>query len=188
MTTSAHTTPMPLTRTTLGAAILAGYLLLYGGALFAMHTASGFDITEPLFALLILAGGFSGFAWLLTIGVNPLSCVVSNAKDELATITFYGLFVVVFVTWGFGLLHRIAPPGPLDAIATLAAKLTVFVAIPAALMKVRFGYSFRGLAPASCSARHILAAAGMSVLLLIFQGVFGRGLRDLEGAHTCQQR
>ena len=46
MTTSAHIIAVPLTRKPLGVAILAGYLLLYGGALFAMHATSGFEISE----------------------------------------------------------------------------------------------------------------------------------------------
>ena len=74
-----------------------------------MHSASGFDVTEALFALAILAGGFSGLAWLLTIGVTPLPYVVSDMKKELTTIALYGLFVVLFVTWGFGLIHKIVP-------------------------------------------------------------------------------
>ena len=167
----------------LGAAILAGYLLLYAGALFAMHVASGFDVTEPLFALLILAGGFSAIAWLLTIGVKPLPYIVSSAKKELATIVLYGLVVVLFVTWGFGFLHRIVPPGPLDAIVVLVAKLAVFVAIPTALLKTQFGYSVKRLAPSSNSASHMLAMSGVCLLLLVFQGVFGRGLRDIAAAH-----
>jgi uncharacterized protein len=183
MTTSAQVVPTLVARKKLGAAILAAYLLLYGGALFAMHLASGFDLTEPLFALAILAGGFSGMAWLLTIGVTPLLYVVSDEEKDLTTIALYGLFVVLFVTWGFDLIHKAASPGPIDAIAILAAKLAVFVAIPAALMKARFGYSFAGLAPASGAARHIFAAAGISALLLVFQGVLGRGLRDLAAAH-----
>jgi membrane protease YdiL (CAAX protease family) len=61
--------------------------------------------------------------------------------------------------------------------------LVVFVAIPTALMNTRFGYSWRKLAPASSAARHILAMTGISVLLLVFQCVFGRGLRDLASAH-----
>jgi uncharacterized protein len=183
MTTSAQVLPASLTRKRLAPAILAGYLLLYGGALFAMHSGSGFDITESLFALAVLAGGFSGLAWLLTIGITPLSYVVSDRTKELTTVALYGLFVVLFVSWGFDLVHKAASPGPIDAIAILAAKLAVFVAIPAALMKARFGYSFARLAPASGAARHISAAVGISALLLVFQGVFGRGLRDLAAAH-----
>jgi hypothetical protein len=109
MTTLAQVVPAPLRRKTFGPGMLTGYLVLYGGALFAMHSASGFDITEPLFALAILAGGFSGLAWLLTIGVTPLPYVVSDTKKELTTIALYGLFVVLFVTWGFGLIHKIVP-------------------------------------------------------------------------------
>jgi len=172
----------PLTQRTLGWVILAAYLVLYGGVLFGMHAATGFEVSEPLIALAILAGGFSGLTWLLTIGVTRLPYAVSDAKKELTTIALYGLFVVLFVTWGFDLVHKAASPGPIDAIAILAAKLTVFVAIPAALMKARFGYSFGRLAPASGAARQILAAAGISALLLIFQGVLGRGLRDLAAA------
>ena len=183
MTTSAQVISQPLTRRTLGGFVLAAYLVLYGGALFAMHAASGFEISEPLFALAILGGGFSGLAWLLTIGVTRLPYAVSDAQKELTTIAVYGLFVVVFVTWGFNLVHKAASPGPIDAIAILAAKLAVIVAIPAALMKARFGYSFARLAPASGAARHTFAAAGVSALLLVFQGVFGRGLRDVAAAH-----
>jgi membrane protease YdiL (CAAX protease family) len=183
MTTSAQVISPPSTQRTLGVVILAAYLVLYGGALFVMHAASGFEISEPLFALAILGGGFSGLAWLLTVHVTRIPYAVVDAKKELTTIVSYGLFVVLFVTWGFDLVHKAAPPGPIDAIAILAAKLAVFVAMPAALMKARFGYSFGRLAPSSGAARQILAAAGISALLLIFQGVLGRGLRDLAAAH-----
>jgi membrane protease YdiL (CAAX protease family) len=148
-----------------------------------MHAASGFEISEPLFALAILAGGFSGLAWLLTIGVTRLPYAIFDAKKELTMIAWYGLFVALFVTWGFDLIHRVASPGPIDAVAILAAKLVVFVAIPSALMKKTFNYSFRRLAPVSISAPHTLALTGISVLLLAFQSLFGRGLRDLAAAH-----
>jgi hypothetical protein len=65
-------------------------------------------------------------AWLLTIGVTPLPYVVSDSKKELTTIALYGLFVILFVTWGFGLLHRIASPGSLDAIATFGDEIGRF--------------------------------------------------------------
>lgn len=184
MTTLAKAAPLHLPdRKTLGVSILIGYLGLYCGALYAMHLAYGFDITEPLFAFGILGVSFSGFAWLLTIGVTPLPYLVSNAKEELASIAMYGSFVVLFVTWGFGFLHRILPSGPLDAIGILLAKLLLFVAFPTALMRKKSGYSFKRLAPASFPARHLLALSGVSLLLLVFQGAFGRGLRDLAAAH-----
>jgi membrane protease YdiL (CAAX protease family) len=183
MTTSEQVITPPLTQKTLGGAILAAYLVLYFGTLFAMHAASGFEISEPLFALAILAGGFSGLAWLLTIGVRRLPYAVVGAKKELTMIAWYGVFVFLFVTWGFGFVHKVATPGPVDAIAILVAKLVVFIAMPVALMKRAFHYSFRTLAPVSVSARHVLALTGISVLLLAFQSVFGRGLRDLADAH-----
>ena len=51
-------------------------------------------------------------------------------------------------------------------------------------MMSRFGYKLRDLAPLSLTTSHILVVLGMSLVLLIFQSVAGRGLRDIADAHV----
>jgi len=167
----------------IGVALLIGYLGLYASTLLAMRRAGSFDLTEPLFVLSILGGGFSLAAWLFTLRLRPLDYSVVNPGQELAAVGFWLLLVVVFVTWGLGLLHRHFPSDPQNAIVVLAVKLLVFVILPAVIMRVQFGYGLRQLAPISASWSHLFAALGMSVLLLAFQAVLGRGLRDIASAH-----
>jgi membrane protease YdiL (CAAX protease family) len=116
--------------------------------------------------------------------VSPLRYEVANPLLELGTVAVCLGIVVAFITWGLGWLHRSVPSDPADSAAILAAKLAVFVAFPAVLMKVQFGYRWSQLAPLSLPARHALAMVGMTVLMLAFQSVMGRGLRDLMSAHV----
>jgi membrane protease YdiL (CAAX protease family) len=167
----------------IGLGLLVAYLILYAWMLLAMRRAAAFDIAEPLMVLVIVGVGFSLAAWLLTIGVQPLDSPVMKPNRELAAVTIYLLPVVVFATWGLDLLHRYVPADPENAFAILAAKLLVFVVVPAAIMRAQFGYGVRQLAPMSMRTRYLVVAAGMSLLLLAFQAFLGRGLRDIVSAH-----
>jgi len=167
----------------IGVALLIGYLALYAAALFAMRRAGNFDISEPLLVLTILGLGFSLAAWLFTMRARPLAYSVVRPTQELAIIGALLLLMAAFVTWGFGPLRRYLPSEPSHAIAVLAAKLLVFVIFPALIMRAQFGYRPQQLAPISMPRSHLLAAFGMSALLLVFQAVFGRGLRDIASTH-----
>ena len=178
----------PATATTrtrqIGIALLVAYLVVYIGMLFAMRRAATFDIAEPLLVLAIVGVGFSSAAWLLTLGVRPLEYPIERPRTELATVAVYLLPMIAFATWGLDLLHRCIPGDPANALAILAAKLLVFVIVPAALVESQSGYGLRQLAPVSARTRHLVAAACMSLLLLAFQAFFGRGLRDIVSAHV----
>ena len=167
----------------LGIVFLAAYGALYAGMLLAMRRAGNYDVTEPLFVLAVLGIGFSLVAWLMTLRVSPLRYEVVDPPAELKTVVVCLAIVVAFITWGLGWLHRVVPSDPADSVAILAAKLAVFVALPAVLLKVQFGYRWGQLAPVSMPTRHALVMAGMAVLMLVFQSVMGRGLRDLMSAH-----
>jgi uncharacterized protein len=167
----------------IGLGLLVAYLILYAWMLLAMRRTASFDLAEPLMVLAIVGVGFSLAAWLLTIGVHPLDSPVIKPNRELAAVAIYLLPVVVFATWGLDLLHRYVPADPKNAFAILASKLLVFVVVPAAIMQMQFGYGLRHLAPTSTRTRHLVVAAGMSLLLLAFQAFLGRGLRDIAGAH-----
>lgn len=167
----------------IGRVLLVSYLVVYAGMLLAMRRAASFDIAEPLTVLTILGVGFSLAAWLLTIGVRPLDYPILKPKTELVTVAIYLLPVVAFATWGLDLLHRCVPTDLEKAFAILAAKLFIFVVVPAAIMQMYFGYGLRELAPMSGRRRYLVVMSGMSLLLLAFQALLGRGLRDITSAH-----
>jgi membrane protease YdiL (CAAX protease family) len=169
----------------IGAALLAGYLVLYAATLVAMHRKANFDVTEPLLVLGIVGIGFSAAAWLLTIGVKPLAYSVRQPRKELTVIAAYLIPVVAFLTWGLGAIHRYIPADPADAWALLIAKLVVFVVVPTVIMRSLFDYRFRQLAPMSMRPRQMLVTSAMSVLLLGFQAVLGSGLSDIGHAHMA---
>ena len=162
---------------------LFAYLAIYAAFLFAMWRSAGYDVSEPLLVLGLLGAGFSAAAWLLTLSAAPLPYEVRNPRSELATVALLLAVGVAFITWGLGYLHRLFPHDPATAVVILAAKVLVFVVVPALVMQARFGYSLRQLTPLSMPARHWLALVGISALLLAFQAVLGRGLRDVLNAH-----
>ena len=143
-----------------------------------------FDAGDSLGVFAVLGVGFSVAAWLLTIGVKPLPYEVRQPRKESAALLLYLIPLAAFVALGFSAIHRLVPTEPSDSIAMLVAKLTVFVAIPAWIMMTRFGYKLVDLAPSSLKTSHLLVVLGMSLVLLIFQSVAGRGLRDIADAHV----
>ncbi len=164
--------------------LLFGYLLLYAVTLFGMNRAWRFAVAEPLFVLGILGVGFSLAAWLLTIRTSPLAYHVANPGRELASLMGYLLPLAAYITWGGGIMRRYVPADPGNAFAIVVGKLTFFVLIPAWIMRVCFGYRLRDLAPLAFRRRDLLTFLGMSLLLLGFQAVAGRGLRDILQAHV----
>ncbi len=162
---------------------LAAYGAIYAALLWAMWRSSGYDVSEPLLVLGLLGVGFSASAWLFTYRTVPLPYEVRNPRNELATVGVLLVFEVVFITWGLGYLHRRFPNDPAAAIVIIVAKILAFVVVPGLVMQMRFGYGVRQLTPLSVPTRHWLALVGMSVLLLAFQAVLGRGLREVVSAH-----
>lgn len=132
----------------------------------------------------ILGVGFSAAAWVATLGVTPLPYLVLQPASELTILLAYLLPLVACVTWGFDLLRRAVPNDPGQAIAIVALKLVTFVVLPVFIMRRRFGYLWKQLAPASFHSRHIRALVAMGLLILAFQSVAGRGLRDIMAAHV----
>jgi len=165
-----------------GLILLVAYLVLYAATLYAMVRFGGFDAGDSMGVFAVLGVGFSFLAWLLTIGITPLPYRVREPGRELQLLLLYMVPLAVFIAYGFGAIHGWVPGEPADSLVILVAKLALFVAIPAWLMISRFGYSMRELAPLSLPTSHILAFVGVGALLLVFQSVAGRGLRDIAAA------
>src|SRR5271165_651789 len=141
-----------------------------------MNRAWHFDVAEPLFILVILGGAFSLAAWLLTIGTAPLDYRVANPARELAVLLAYLLPLAAYITWGGSAIRGFLPADPGNAVAILIAKLAFFVIIPAWMMRTLFGYTLRDLVPISFCGRDMVTLLAMSLLVIGFQAVFGRGL------------
>ena len=167
-----------------GITLLVAYLALYAAMLFAMVRYGGFDASASLGVFGVLGIGFSLLAWLLTIGIEPLAYEVREPKREIAGLLVYLVPLAAFIAYGFSAIHRWIPGEPADSLAIVAVKLTVFVAIPAWILVARFGYKPRDLAPMSTKTSHMLVFVGMGFVLLVFQSVAGRGLKDIAEAHV----
>lgn len=179
-------TALPKTQTLRrpGTLLLAAYVVLYGATLFGMNRAWNFDVTEPLFILAILGIGFSLAAWLLTLGSRPLPYEVRNPGRELGFLAIYLILLTAYITWAGTAIRKYVPTDPAQAFVILGAKLLFFVVIPGWMMCALFGYTVRDLVPTSLRGRDVITLAGMAVLLIGFQAVLGRGLRDILQAHV----
>jgi len=165
-----------------GLALLASYIALYAAALYAMARFGHFDAGDALGVFAVLGVGFSLAAWLLTIGVKPLPYRVLEPGREVRTLLLYLIPLTAFIAFGFAAIHRYVTSEPADSIAILLAKLAVFVVVPAWIMVAGFGYRPADLAPVSTKTSHMLVFMSMSLVLVIFQSVAGRGLREFAHA------
>ncbi|HEY4962655.1 MAG TPA: CPBP family intramembrane glutamic endopeptidase, partial [Terriglobales bacterium] len=114
---------------------------------------------------------------------SKFDCLPGRAGGTLISLV-YLLPLTAFIAFGFSAIHRRVTLEPADSLAILAAKLAVFVVVPAWIMVVRFGYRLTELAPMSTQTSHTLVFLGMSLVLVVFQSVAGRGLRDIAEAHV----
>jgi len=172
---------------TTGLALLVGYITFYASTLYAMVSFGHFEAADALEVFAVLGVGFSLAAWLLTIGVRPLPYRVLQPDRELAALLLYLLPLTAFIALGFSAIHRFIPAEPADSIAILAAKLAAFVIVPGLVLISRFGYKLSELAPISTKTSHMLVFLSMALVLVVFQSVAGRGLRDIAAAHVSAE-
>src|SRR5208283_4839044 len=148
-----------------------------------MNRAWHFEIAEPLSILGILGGVFSLGAWLLTIGTAPLNYRVASPAKELA--------VSVDLPAASGGLHRVGRRchpevhnrrsvegcrHPHRQAGLFCDHSSMDDASMFRLYPSRPG-------PISLRRRDMRPFFGMLLLVLGFQAVFGRGLRDIVQAH-----
>ncbi len=171
-------------RKTTGVLLLAGYAVVYFATLYAMVRFGQFEAGEAIGVFAILGVGFSLAAWVLTIGVQPMFYRVMKPGREVSTLLAYLLPLTLFIAIGFSAIHHYLSAEPADSFAILAAKLTVFVVLPAWIMVARFGYRLTELVPISTNTSHMLVVLGMSLVLVVFQSLAGRGLQDISQANV----
>ena len=163
----------------------SGYLLFFAGIyaipLFALYRLEHFDVSEPLLVLVVVGIGFSGLAWWLTRRVNPLPFTIRSPGRETALLACYLIGVAAFIAWGFNVIEAGVASERLRSVVLLAAKLAVFVVLPLGLFHQLWGYQFRDFLVTSPELRlHWKPALWMSLVVIIFQLVFGRGLSEIR--------
>ena len=159
---------------------LAAYLILWVGSVVAIHAKAGLDLSEPLLIFFVAGVGFSALAWLLTRRSEPLPYEVRSPKTECSLLAVCLVVVVLFLTWGIDALKIGVLREPWHLLATLGAKLALFVFLPFLLFYLLGSYKVGELMPASSERTHLRAALWMSLILLLFQTVFGRGVSEIR--------
>lgn len=163
---------------------LLGYAALYVVLLLALHLREGFGLGEPLLVLGIVGVAFSALAWWSTRGASRHAVPVREARAECGLLAAYLVLVVVpFLAMGGGFVRRsVTNPRSLE-VALLALKLAIFVAVPFALLRNRFRYSWRDFVDTYGRwDGHGRAVVVMALALVSFQALFGQGLAHLKGA------
>ena len=168
-----------------GAAALAGYGAVYALCLVLLARYQDYDPSEALFVLAVFGLLSPLLAWALTRRLAPKPVEVRRPGVEAAALGLY-LAVFAFGVLGFAFTWaRDALPGArAHEVALSLLKLITMVALPALLLRL-MGYRFKELLSWDLRLRdHALPLLGMGAALLLFQALFGQGLKTLAALHT----
>jgi membrane protease YdiL (CAAX protease family) len=161
-------------------AYFLGYLLLYAVFLGLLYQFEHFSLSEPLLVLMVLGVGFSVVAWWVTRSAVPLPIDVRQPQRETMILLAYLVVLAAFITWGFPVVRTWLPTEPWKSVGILAAKLVVFVAVPASLFRAQ-KYAIRDLGGTPSQWRqHVRPGLWMALIMILFQCIFGRGLFDIR--------
>lgn len=156
---------------------LLAYLALYATLLGLLHHSEHFGIAEPLLILATLGIGFSVLAYFLTRRLTPLPLSIRHPGSEVLVLLAYTAGIAAYLAWGRIFVEPILPPEPMKSVVILVIKLLLFVFLPVLLFRLLWGYRLSDLVVIRPEARrHWKAALWMSLALLLFQCVLGKGL------------
>jgi hypothetical protein len=159
---------------------LSAYLMLWVGSVVVIHNKAGLALSEPLLIFAVVGIGFSTLAWFLTRRSEPLPYGIKRPKAECSVLAGYLVLVVLFLTWGIDALKAAVQHEPWQMSAMLGAKLVLFVLLPLALFCALWQYQIRELITAFPILNHLRVAVWMSLVLIVFQVAFGRGVSEIR--------
>ena len=168
-----------------GTAALAGYGGVYAICLVLLARYQDYDPSEALFVLAVFGALSPLLAWAFTRRLTPRTIEVRRPGLETAVL---GLYLLLFAFGVLGLAFtwaREALPGArAHAVALSLLKLITMVGLPALLLRL-MGYPFKQLLSWDFRLRdHGLPLLVMGVALLLFQALFGQGLKTLTALHA----
>lgn len=156
------------------------YGVLYFLFLTALLTTRKLDPLEAILIFLVVGVGFSVLAWFLTRNTTPLKFNVRYSGSEFMVLGACVLLAVAFITWGINLIDRSFPTEPERSLITLTAKLVCFVFVPLVLLLAAGKSRFSELISLAGWRKHGRIALGMSIVLCLFQAIFGKGLTAIR--------
>jgi len=163
----------------------ATYLGAWIASVLALYRLTGGSLVEPLFVLVIFGLFFPAIAFAATRRLAPPIETIARPRAELAAALVYlVLFSLVVLGWGFSFLRAQTPPGRAREILILVVKLATMCLGPALLFRA-LGSRAVPRSTLSVDSKLALPAIALGILLLAFQAVFGRGLRDLSELHPA---
>lgn len=169
-----------------GSAFLAGYAALYGLCLSLLVHYQAYDPGDALSVLVVFGMLLPSLAGAVTYRVRPRPVEVRRPAFETAVIcTYLLLFAFGVLGFGFSWLRDAFPDARAHDAALSVVKLFTMVALPALLLRFA-GYRFKQLLSWDFRLRdHGLPIIGMGAALLLFQALFGQGLKTLAALHAA---
>lgn len=163
-------------------AYAAGYLTLWAAAVSWLKWVGHFDVSEIAAASVFLGIVFPALAAFATRHAAALPSPVHRPHLEALVSVSYLVPIAVVLVRGFDYAARItAEPAHLLVLTTL--KLSTFVILPAIIIGTIGGYRSRDMVPLSLRWKDLRPALWMTLAILLFQAVFGRGVREIHAAH-----
>jgi membrane protease YdiL (CAAX protease family) len=151
--------------------ILIGGLVLYCGAFAVLLQNKGFDVTGAIVVLIVFGIAFPLFAWIATRRAIPLAISVKGSNFQLIILVGYIVLASVYLIGGPQWVDQHLPSSWIDSarikfFITLTKKLLVFVAIPFAIFRFRFGYRIRDFG-IQREGLHALCRSHLPVVLMV---------------------
>lgn len=161
---------------------VAGYLVLWAAAVSWLRWAGRLDAAEFAAVFVFLGFVFPALAVLASRHAKALPYPIHRPVLEALASVAYLVPIVFVLLYGFDHVAQITAE-PLHLFVLTALKLATFVIFPAIIIKAIGGYRIRDMVPLSLKWKDLRPALWMSLAIVLFQAVFGRGVRDIHGAH-----
>lgn len=163
---------------------IGAYFALWVAAAAFLAGLPGGSFVEPAFVLALLGVAFPALALAATRRSRPAPDPVTRPRAEsIATLAYLAVFSAIVLGPGLSWLRDHIAPVRTRELLTLAVKLVTMCLAPAALLRA---LGSRALPPGSLRPRSsdLLPGIVVGLALLVFQAVFGRGLREMEEVHA----
>lgn len=161
---------------------LWGYVALYAALLAYLVKFEAMELEEPLFVFFVLGVAFSLLAMFFTRGQRPDPARVKSPAAEFGFLCAWLVLLASYFVAARPLLDKAVTAQPMHEIVNAAFKLLLFVFLPGLALAKWQGYTLSDLAPMKFGWQELRPALFMAIVMLAFQAVFGRGLRDIKAA------
>ena len=148
------------------------FAAVYAVSLIHLNGLGSVPLEEAFAILVVLGFGFSFLAWVVTLGVRPLTLEVSQPVSQAAVALMLVVLVAVYLVGARSWVDALVPDADagghvlLHDAWVLLLKLLAFVAIPFAVFRLLFGTTWADFGVSSASFRRLLWRDGVAVIVV----------------------